>query len=96
MAYGIVHHFPGGTEQQYRATVAVVHPSDGGLPEGQLFHAAGATDDGWLIIAIHDSKVSWETFRDNTLLPKMQEGIEGGMAGPPSETAFEVAEQQSA
>jgi hypothetical protein len=96
MAYGVVHQFPGGTEEQYQVTVAVVHPSDGGLPEGQTFHAAGPTADGWMIVAIHDSQASWETFRDNTLGPLMQAGIEGGLGGPPQETAFEVATQQSA
>ena len=40
MAYLITHFWPGATEAQYRATVAVVHPP-GGLPEGQLYHAAG-------------------------------------------------------
>ena len=41
MAYGVVHHFPGGTKEQYEASIAAVHPSDGSLPEGQIFHAAG-------------------------------------------------------
>ena len=41
MAYGVVHQFPGGTKEQYEASIAAVHPSDGGLPEGQIFHAAG-------------------------------------------------------
>jgi hypothetical protein len=34
MAYGVVHRFAGGTEDQYRASLAAVHPSDGNLPEG--------------------------------------------------------------
>ena len=46
MAYGIVHHFPGGTKEQDEASIAAVHPSDGSLPEGQLFHAAGSSGDG--------------------------------------------------
>jgi hypothetical protein len=29
MAYGIVHHFPGGTKEQYEASIAAVHPSGG-------------------------------------------------------------------
>jgi hypothetical protein len=40
MAHGIVHHFPGGTKENYDASIAAVHPA-GGLPEGQIFHAAG-------------------------------------------------------
>jgi hypothetical protein len=96
MAYGVVHQFAGGTEEQYQATVAAVHPSDGSLPEGQVFHAAGPSADGWTIVAIHDSEQSWQQFRDGTLMPRMQAGIDGGLAGAPQETAFEVHSQVSA
>jgi hypothetical protein len=96
MAYGIVHQFAGGTEDQYRASLAAAHPSDGSLPEGQVFHAAGPSSDGWVIVAIHDSKASWEKFRDGTLMPRMQAGIDGGFGEPPEETAFEVKNQDSA
>ena len=89
MAYGIVHHFPGGTQEQYEASLAAVHPEDG-LPEGQIFHAAGPSDGGWTIMAVHDSKESWERFRDDTLMPRLQAGIEGGLPAPPQETAFDV------
>ncbi len=41
-------------------------------------------------MAVHDSKESWERFRDGTLLPQMQKGIAGGFANPPQESAFEV------
>jgi hypothetical protein len=90
MAYGVVHHFPGGTKEQYEASIAAVHPSKDSLPEGQIYHAAGPSDGGWTIVAVHDSRESWETFRDNTLMPRMQQGIEGGFASPPQETGFEV------
>ena len=95
MAHGVVHQFAGGTEEQYRASIAAVHPSDGSLPEGQVFHAAGPSADGWTIVAIHDSKDSWERFRDGTLMPRMQAGIEGGFAAPPEEKTFEVKSQLS-
>ncbi len=90
MAYGVVHQFAGGTEEQYQASIAAVHPSDGSLPEGQVFHAAGPSADGWTIVAIHVSKESWEQFRDGILMPRMQMGIEGGLPAPPQETAFDV------
>jgi hypothetical protein len=96
MAYGVVHRFAGATEDQYQASIAAVHPSDGSLPEGQVFHAAGPSDDGWTIVAIHDSKESWEQFRDGILMPRMQAGIDGGFAAPPQETTFEVHNQVSA
>jgi hypothetical protein len=90
MAYGIVHHFPGGTKEQYEASLAAVHPSSSSLPKGQTFHAAGASTGGWTIMVVHDSKESWEKFRDEILMPRMQQGIEGGFPTPPEETTFEV------
>jgi hypothetical protein len=90
MAYGIVHTFAGGTKEQYEASVAAVHPSRDTLPEGQIFHAAGPSAEGWTIVAIHESKESWERFRDGILTPRLEQGIEGGFAGPPDEIAFDV------
>ena len=96
MAYGIVHKFPGGTKDQYEASIAAVHPSDGSLPDGQLFHAAGPSGDDWVIVAVHESQESWERFRDEILMPRMAAGIEGGFTAPPQETAFSVHNQQTA
>jgi hypothetical protein len=95
MAYGVVHKFAGGTKEQYDASIAAVHPA-GGLPAGQVFHAAGPSEDGWTIVAIHESRESWESFRDGTLMPAMTAGIPGGFAGPPEETAFDVDTQVNA
>ena len=89
MAHGIVHHFPGGTKENYDASIAAVHPA-GGLPEGQIFHAAGPSAGGWTIIAVHESRQSWESFRDHILMPRMQAGIEGGFPTPPQETEIEI------
>jgi hypothetical protein len=88
--FGVVHFFAGGTKDQYEASIAAVHPADGELPAGQLFHAAGASEGGWTIMAVHESKESWESFRDGTLLPRMQQGIEGGFAAPPVETEIDL------
>lgn len=90
MAYGVVHRFTGGTESQYKASVAAVHPADGTLPDGQIFHAAGPSASGWTIVALHDSKESWERFRDEILMPRMAAGIDGGFTAPPDESTFEV------
>lgn len=88
MAYGIVHFFPGGTSEHYDAAMAVVHPGEGQLPDGQLFHAAGATPGGWTVIAIHDSQESWERFRD--IATPRARGAEGGFPASPQETTFDV------
>ncbi len=90
MAYGIVHHFPGGTKEQYEASIAAVHPARDVLPKGQTFHAAGPSSGGWTIVAIHDSKESWERFRDEILRPAMDKGIKDGFTSPPQETGFDV------
>ena len=93
-AYGIVHRFRGGTKEHYEAGLARVHPADGSLPEGQTYHFAGPTDDGWIVIALWDSVASWERFRDETLLPGLQGLGDAGFPGPPEETTFEVYKEQ--
>ena len=90
MAFGIIHHFPGGTQEQYEASLRAVHPSREQLPDGQIFHAAGPADGGWTIVAVHESRESWERFRDNDLVPRLQAGIEGGFTTPPHETEIEI------
>ena len=92
--FGIVHRFPGGTKEQYEASTAQVHPADGSLPAGQTYHAAGPTDDGWLVIAIWDSPASWERFRDETLMPGLQAVGDAGFPSPPQETTFEIHKEQ--
>lgn len=95
MAYAVVHNFPGGTKEQYEASINAVHPSRHVLPKGQIYHAAGPSAGGWTIVAVHESKQSWEEFRDGILMPKMQQGIKGGFATPPQETTFEVQNLQT-
>ena len=94
--FGITHHFKGGTREQYDNTVKVVHPNGGkGLPPGQTYHAAGATADGFLVVAMWDSKASWEKFRDETLMPAFA-GVQNALPGPPEETEFEVHNEVTA
>jgi hypothetical protein len=93
MAYGVVHHFKGANQVQDEASIAAVHPAGGGLPDGQVFHAAGASEDGWTIMAIHESRASWENFRDSILMPRLQQGIEGGFTSPPEAREFEIVNE---
>jgi hypothetical protein len=92
VAYMLQHFWPGGTEEQYQATVAVVHPGDG-MPDGQIYHAAGPTDGGYLITAIWNSRESSDRFVQDTLLAKMP--IAGGFEGKPEERAAEIAHLQT-
>ena len=88
MAYMITHFYKGGTAEQYEATLDAVHPPDR-LPDGQVYHAAGPTDGGWLIVAVWDSKEACDRFITDTLMPALPT-LEGGLAGPPEERSAEV------
>jgi hypothetical protein len=87
MAYLLTHFWPGGTEAEYRATVAAATDAAGGtLPES--FHAAGPTDGGFLITAVYESKEACDRFVGETLMPLMP--IDGGLVGPPEERGAEI------
>lgn len=90
MTIGVVHHFPGGTKAQYDAVAKVVHGPNGELPDGQIFHSAGRSAGGWTVIAVHESQDSWERFRNEILIPRLQEGISGGFDTPPEESIIEI------
>ncbi|HEU5301229.1 MAG TPA: hypothetical protein VFW06_03210 [Acidimicrobiia bacterium] len=93
--FGITHFFEGGTREQYETTVAVVHPDGGkGLPPGETYHAAGPAEGGWQVIAMWDSKASYESFRDGTLGPTLAT-LDGALPGAPEERAFEVHNEVS-
>ena len=92
MSYLQVHFWPGGTEEQYRAMIKVLHPKTG-LPEGQSSHTSGPTEGGYLISVVWDSKKQSDAFMQNTLLPALP--VEGGFAGAPEERVAEVAHDDS-
>jgi hypothetical protein len=92
--FGIVHQYPGGTKDQYEAGLARVHPSDGSLPEGEPYHVAGASEDGWIVITLWDSRESFERFREDTLLPGLQALGDAALHTPPQATAFEISNEQ--
>ncbi len=93
MAYLLTHFWPAGTLEQYRTTLAAVHPADG-LPAGQVYHAAGETQGGVLIAAVWNSKQDADRFVSETLLPSLP--IDGGLVGPPEERAAEIANLETA
>ena len=86
MTYILTHFWPGATEEQYRDEIAAVHPK-GGLPKGQLHHAAGAVDGGGLIVAIWDSKESSDCFVADVLMAHVPKP--GGFSGKPEERGAE-------
>ena len=62
MTYGISHFFPGGTKQQYEAGMIALNGKLGAMPKGQIFHVAGPAAGGWQIVAVQESKESWDQF----------------------------------
>lgn len=93
MAFLLTHFWPGGTEEQYGAMLAAVHPPNG-LPDGQLHHAAGATEGGFLIAAVWDSKESSDRFVSDVLMASMP--VEGGFEGEPEERGAEISNLETA
>jgi hypothetical protein len=87
MAYLLTHFWPGGTEVEYRATLAAATAAAGGsLPE--TFHAAAPTDGGILIVGAYESQEVCERFVHETLMPLMP--IQGGLVGPPEQRAGQI------
>lgn len=95
MAYLLTHFWPGASEEQYRATLAAVHP-DGGrsLPAGQTYHAAAKVDGGIVIVAMWDSKDSADRFVSEVLMAAMP--VQGGVEGQPEAREGEVVNEVSA
>ena len=86
MAYLITHFWPGATEIQYSATLAVVHPP-GGLPEDSSTTppvrptvASSSRPSG--------NQDQFDRFLHDKLIASMP--IEGGFAGQPEERAAEI------
>lgn len=88
MTFLLTHFWPGATEEQYRTMIAAVHPADG-LPDGQVYHAAGPTEGGYLIVAVWNSKDSADRFVSDVLLASLP--VEGGFEGQPEERTAEVS-----
>jgi hypothetical protein len=90
MSYVISHFFPGGTAQQYETAMVALNGPLGTIPEGQVLHVAGPVPGGFQVIAVQDSKESWDRFVSETFGPIMGKGIPGGFGAAPVELEFEA------
>ena len=81
MAYLTTNFFEGGTADQYRVVLGAAHPN-GVLPTGQKYHFSGPTEGGWLVVAVWDSKESYDHFMSETLMPALSQ-VSGGFTGIP-------------
>lgn len=78
MSFLITHYFDGATQEQYDAITAKAHNSDGSLPAGQLHHFAGPAANGFLVVAV------WETKELNDEFQAKLGQVIGDMDDPPS------------
>ena len=90
MSYVISHFFPGGTAEQHEAVMVALNGKLGTIPDGQILHVAGPVPGGFQVIAVQDSKESWDRFLAETFVPIMGKGIAGGFDAPPTEVEFEA------
>jgi hypothetical protein len=72
MAVVIVNDIEGGTQELYDTVNPKVMP-EGKLPDGCQAHIAGPTDTGWRVITVWDSDEQFQQFRNDKLIPAMQE-----------------------
>ena len=73
MAVCLVIDIPGGQLDQYDAVMRKLGESGGVLGEGQTFHAAGPTDDGFTVIDVWNSREDFERFLQGRLGEAIQE-----------------------
>jgi hypothetical protein len=72
MAVVIVNDMQGGDQTVYDEVTPRVMP-DNQLPDGCQLHIAGPSDDGWRVITVWESEERFQAFRDEKLIPALQE-----------------------
>ncbi len=73
MAVCLVIDVPGGKMEQYEDVMHKLEESGGRLGEGQTFHAAGPTDDGFTVIDVWNSRDDFDRFLQGRLGQAIQE-----------------------
>jgi hypothetical protein len=80
MAVVVVNEIEGGNQDFYDQVNPKVMP-DKTLPDGCQLHIAGPTENGWRVITVWESDEQFQQFRNEKLIPAMQEvGSEGRIA----------------
>jgi hypothetical protein len=85
MAVVVVAEVPQMDQTFYDEVSARVMP-DGQLPEGCQLHIAGPSGGGWRVITVWDSDEQFGQFRNEKLIPVMQELGRGELVAPSIET----------
>ena len=73
MAIALLIEIPGGTQEQYDATLCELG-LPGPLPEGQLYHLAGSMEGGWRIVDVWESQEAFDRFYQTRLRQALQKG----------------------
>ena len=81
MAVVIINDIEGGNQELYDSVNPRAMP-EGRLPDGCQVHIAGPTDTGWRVITVWDSDEQFQQFRDDSLIPAMQEAGVGERIAP--------------
>jgi hypothetical protein len=72
MAVVIVNEIEGGNQEFYDRVNSRVMPNEE-LPDGCELHIAGPSENGWRVITVWESDERFQQFRNETLIPAMQE-----------------------
>jgi hypothetical protein len=74
----VIANVPGGTAEGDQEALKALGISDAPA-EGSRIRMAGPTDGGWRIVSLWDSQEAFERFRDERLMPMIQQS---GRAAP--------------
>ena len=72
MAVVIVNEMEGANQDLYDQVNPKVMEG-GNLPDGCELHIAGPYENGWRVITVWDSEEAFQQFRDEKLIPALQE-----------------------
>lgn len=81
MAVVVVNQIPAGDQSFYDEVTARVLPN-GQLPEGCQVHIAGPMEEGWRVITVWDSEEQFQQFRNEKLIPAIEEVGRGDVLAP--------------
>lgn len=68
MAVVYIFEVPGAGAEEYDAVMEQLGDGGRGVP-GRLYHAAGPTEDGWMVVDVWESTEAFEAFLAERLLP---------------------------
>jgi hypothetical protein len=73
MAYCVISDNPTGSAELYEQVMQRVAASGEMPPQGAIFQVAGPADGGWRVISVWESREAQERFRDELLIPALDD-----------------------